>query len=372
MSEANRDEALRCLSISKNKFEDGNSEAAMKFAKKSLSLCETDEGQSWMEFLTKHAAGRPSSSGRPASSSATSTNSLPRKPPTGAAPAEEKPSRPFTPDQTDGIKKIKAMKAKGDLYGVLGLEKGCEESDIKKAYRKLALQYHPDKCGAPGTDEAFKAIGHSFAVLSDPVKKDNYDKFGVDGDASRGGGGGGFSPAQGFGRHGGFGEEISPEELFNMFFGDLAGNGINIHTRTFAAGPQFRRHQRSPFQQQQRQRQPETPQARIIQLLQVLPLLMLILFSLVSTFSVPDESLNENSYSWSRGGNYDLSRTTEIHNINYFVNNRMFDKSYAGLGNKRKLKRFEDAIENQSLKVVYSIYGICSTGAEKSEKGSGN
>lgn len=67
------------------------------------------------------------------------------------------------------------------------------------------------------------AIGHAFAVLGDADKKAKYDRFGIDSDTNRGGAGsGGF--AQGFGGPQ-FESEISPEDLFNMFFGDMSGSG---------------------------------------------------------------------------------------------------------------------------------------------------
>ena len=59
------------------------------------------------------------------------------------------------------MKKIRKCK---DYYEILGVSKDASESDLKKAYRKLALQFHPDKNNAPGAGEAFKAIGNAFAV----------------------------------------------------------------------------------------------------------------------------------------------------------------------------------------------------------------
>ncbi|TPX61336.1 hypothetical protein PhCBS80983_g01213 [Powellomyces hirtus] len=218
----NKDEALRCLQISKDKYKEGNTSAALKFATKSISLCETDEGKDWLGFISKMGstpnstaskADRPTEARKRTSSTAS------------ASEAHSSASRSYTPEQVAGIKRIKACKGKGDLYEILGLTKGCSDAEIKKAYRKLALQFHPDKCGAPGTDDAFKAIGHAFAVLGDSDKRAKYDRFGIESDNSRGGGGGGGAGGmfgQGFGGPQ-FESEISPEDLFNMFFGDMGG-----------------------------------------------------------------------------------------------------------------------------------------------------
>ena len=66
-----------------------------------------------------------------------------------------------------------------DYYEVLGLKKGASDSDIKKAYRKLALKYHPDRnAGNKGSEDQFKKISEAYAVLSDPEKKRQYDTFG--------------------------------------------------------------------------------------------------------------------------------------------------------------------------------------------------
>lgn len=98
--------------------------------------------------------------------------------------------------------------AKRDYYEVLGVEKGAGEADIKKAYRKLARQYHPDV--NPDNKEAeakFKEVTEAYEVLSDPDKKARYDQFGHSGFDPNGFGGGAGADFGGFG------------DIFDMFFG---------------------------------------------------------------------------------------------------------------------------------------------------------
>ena len=111
------------------------------------------------------------------------------------------------------------MAEKRDYYEVLGLQKGASEEEIKKAFRKMAMKYHPDK--NPGNKEAeekFKEVNEAYSVLSDPDKKSKYDRFGHAGvdPNGMGGGAGGFG---GFG--GGFG---GFEDIFDMF-GSAFGGG---------------------------------------------------------------------------------------------------------------------------------------------------
>ena len=69
-----------------------------------------------------------------------------------------------------------------DYYKILGLQsRGASEEDIKKAYRKMALKYHPDKNKSAGAEEKFKEIAEAYEVLSDPKKRQVYDQYGEEG-----------------------------------------------------------------------------------------------------------------------------------------------------------------------------------------------
>lgn len=68
-----------------------------------------------------------------------------------------------------------------DYYKVLGIQKGASDDEIKKAYRKQALRYHPDKNKSPGADDQFKEIAEAYDVLSDGKKREIYDRYGEEG-----------------------------------------------------------------------------------------------------------------------------------------------------------------------------------------------
>ncbi len=108
------------------------------------------------------------------------------------------------------------MADKRDYYEVLGLQKGASEDEIKKAYRKMAMKYHPDKNpGDKSAEEKFKEVNEAYSVLSDPDKKNKYDRFGH----------AGVDPSAGFGGAGGFEGFGGFEDIFGDIFGNMFGGG---------------------------------------------------------------------------------------------------------------------------------------------------
>ncbi|KAF9429300.1 hypothetical protein BGZ76_001517 [Entomortierella beljakovae] len=368
--EVNRDEALRCLDIARRQMNSGDFAKARKFAAKSTSLFPTPEAEAFVSKLDREEASPSSKPNVSSTSSSTNRgpgssdasgsgtgtgkssarpNSVP--PPSRPASTDHKPvERDYTPEQVAAIKKIRS--SGGDFYKVLGVSKDASDSDIKKAYRKLALQMHPDKNGAPGADEAFKIVSKAFTVLSDPQKRAIFDQHGPEDGKSSGVNYDRASPmGQGFGGGGGmhgFGEEISPEELFNMFFGGGGNFGGSFHSATFA-GPGFGgRRQYTRTQNRQHRQHPQQQHAAaeggtngFSSLIQILPLILLFILSFGSNFfSDSDISSGRNSspettdFSLEPHGVYQSARFTNIHHVPYFVNEKKFKYTFMKAGTK--------------------------------------
>lgn len=115
-----------------------------------------------------------------------------------------------------------------DFYKTLGISKDASSEEIKKAYRKLALKYHPDRGGGEEASKEFKKVNEAYQVLSDPQKRSQYDQFGKTDFSSAGGQGGfgGFSGFEGFSGFGGDGQGFEFNfgggglgDIFENFFG---------------------------------------------------------------------------------------------------------------------------------------------------------
>ncbi|MHA2102595.1 MAG: DnaJ domain-containing protein [Candidatus Hodarchaeales archaeon] len=137
---------------------------------------------------------------------------------------------------------IDTIMAKKDFYEILGIKKTADEKEIKTAYRKLALKYHPDMMKKRGYDpkraeEKFKEVNEAYAILSDKEKRAAYDRFGHNA----------FEPG-GFGQKGPYNYQsvnINPEEIFSQFFGGFDINDILGGSFGGSRGSRSRRSKRS-------------------------------------------------------------------------------------------------------------------------------
>ena len=112
--------------------------------------------------------------------------------------------------------------AKRDYYEALGLPRNATEAELKQAYRRLAMKFHPDRNpGDPEAEASFKEIKEAWEVLKDPRKRAAYDQFGHAGVGGAGPGGGGFGPGDAF------------SDIFGEVFGDIFGAGRRGRSRVF-------------------------------------------------------------------------------------------------------------------------------------------
>ncbi|XP_061848315.1 dnaJ homolog subfamily B member 14 isoform X3 [Colius striatus] len=220
--EGNRDEAEKCIGIAREALEAGNRDRALRFLGKAQKLYPTETARVLLEAIMKNGstAGEGAYCRKPASSN---EQSKPNSTKESNASAAGESGKGYTKDQMEGVFSIKKCK---NYYEVLGVSKDAGDEDLKKAYRKLALKFHPDKNHAPGATEAFKKIGNAYAVLSNPEKRKQYDLTGSEEQTCN-------HPNNGrFNFHRGCEADITPEDLFNMFFGGAfpTGRFLYVHS----------------------------------------------------------------------------------------------------------------------------------------------
>lgn len=351
--DGNRDEAQRALKLAQS-YQTSDPVKSLKLANKACSLYWSPEAAALVRALTTGEG--PSSSDpqnkknqntKPSSNSATSTSTKTtsdsghhlrsRTTPKPSAPSSNSTSSNFKPAQLEIVKKVRRHQVT-QYYEILELKRDCDESQIKSAYRKLALALHPDKNNAPGADEAFKMVSKAFQVLSDPEKRSAYDRHGADPDSRSAGvpTNSPFGSSTGTGTHFAYDDGIDPDQLFRMFFGGgfdhpgmQFGGGPTVfqfgggHT-AFRRGPTQRMwSQNQGFRRNQNRNQNEPEVRTPSTWISFLPLLVFFLVSLFQSFpslfsssSIPDPSI-----SWTPNSIYPIQRVTHgSPGVTYYVN----------------------------------------------------
>ncbi|NXV59354.1 DJB14 protein, partial [Molothrus ater] len=270
--EGNRDEAEKCIGIAREALEAGNRDRALRFLNKAQKLYPTETARVLLEAIMKNGstAGGGAYCRKPASNS---DQSKPNSTKESNASAAGESGKGYNKDQMEGVLSIKKCK---NYYEVLGVSKDAGEEDLKKAYRKLALKFHPDKNHAPGATEAFKKIGNAYAVLSNPEKRKQYDLTGSEEQTCN-------HPSNGrFNFHRGCEADITPEDLFNMFFGGAFPTG-SVHS--FSNGRAGYSHP-NQHRQSGHEREEERGDGGFSMVIQLMPIIVLIFVSLLSQLMV--------------------------------------------------------------------------------------
>ncbi|KAJ7577042.1 hypothetical protein C8J56DRAFT_972183 [Mycena floridula] len=391
--EGNRDEALRCLSIAQKHRDSANYPSARKFCQKSISLFDTPEAHKLLASINAAAASssaEPSSSTSAAEPHPSSSGAKQRKTNNGTASGIGGEKREYSTENVAVVKRVRSCKA-SEYYEILELKRECEDVEVKKAYRKLALALHPDKNGAPGADEAFKMVSKAFQVLSDPQKRTMFDQSGSDPEDRTAGSGFSTSPFSRGGRGGGFEGELSPEDLFNMFFGGGGGaqafgggfGGGPVFTTSFGPGG-FRTTSFGGQPQRQANNNARNADPRSV-FLQLLPLFLLFGISLLSSlpnlFSTPP--VPDPMFAFTPTTRYNVARHTRPHGITYHINPAEFmnhpvigpelvkegvdlrKASNLDFARGPAVTKFEGQVER-----VYSqeIYSLCQRGLEQKNR----
>lgn len=157
--------------------------------------------------------------------------------------------------------------AKKDYYDVLGLSKTATPEEIKKAYKRMAIKFHPDKNHSKHAEDAFKKISQAYQVLSDAEKRKFYDTYGTEEEAREQ-----YYRQQ----HQEYYEDIDPFNIFEMFMGPEFAN-------------QFHRRGQRTQHHHSNSNQPQTP---INNLMRLFPIIILILIYVLSYASQPAVSIN--------------------------------------------------------------------------------
>ncbi|CAL1573529.1 unnamed protein product [Knipowitschia caucasica] len=343
-----KEDADRLVEQAKQCLRSGRKERALQLLNEAQSIFPSTRARVLIEAILRNGGSRNTESnhvpppsgwrdedfGNNDTTNATKTNH---------AHSDEKHS--YTEDQRQSVLRIKNCK---DFYEILGVPKDASDEDLKKAYRKLALKFHPDKNCAPGATDAFKAIGNAYAVLSNPEKRQQYDQYGDQSSAPAPQHSTQAHPRHYRNFHRDFEPDISPEELFNIFFGGRFPTGnIHVYTNQGASYAQFYQpRRRRAYERREEVVEENQSQNTFTALLQLLPVLVLILISVFTQMMATNPPY---SLFYKPALGLVVSRETQHMGVPYYVE-KSFEKEYRG----EALDELEKTIESDYIEHLQS------------------
>ncbi len=362
----NADEGSRCMAIALEKLSRAQSasdlDSSLKFAKKAVKLnasLASEAAKVVREIEAKKRSGSSFAGGEARAKEASARRTAQETSPT------KKEYVKGTAEQEKLMRDIQSKK--NDYYAVLSVERTATDSEIKKAYRKLAVKIHPDKCQGTGAEEAFKIVSKAFACLSDSEKRAAYDRYGSEEGPQGMPGMRRRHAGQTHSPFGGFDEDIDPRELFNMFFGGGMPGGVRFHTfggngfHTFGgngfhsqrARQQHRQRQNRSNNSSRRQSEPEDLASAFARnLMQMIPILLFLFLWAFSPAPEVHYQLSPNS----PNSGYRTQLQTKKLDVPYYVKSKaQFDKSFTpGTFNRKRMEQtierdYQGMLENSCL-----------------------
>ena len=216
---------------------------------------------------------------------------------------------------------------KKDYYDILNIGKNANQDEIKKAYKKQAIKFHPDKNHSKKAEECFKKVSEAYQILSNPEKKEFYDKYGDEQE---------FRNRYYQTHQHQYEDDIDPFDIFEMFFN---GGTINLNRRNF---------RRRRYNNNNNNNENRNQRGKFFPLLQFIPLILILLLSnltdIIDFFKTPP------LYQFYKDYNYAQKRKTSINNIEYYVGNS-FIKKYPKLKNVIE-SGVEESIEKDYLNFI--------------------
>ena len=210
-----------------------------------------------------------------------------------------------------------------NYYEILGVTKETSNDDIKKAYKKLALKFHPDKNKSTKAEEAFKKIATAYQTLTDPKKRELFDKYGSEEE---------YREKIYQERQEQFAyEDFDAYDIFDMFFGNI--------------DPEILRRQRRRFRRAQAQQQVQI-NPRLMKFMPFFNILPLLLMSL--TYILPYLFKTKELYVFERTKEYPYEKKTQRYKIYYYVGQAFHDK-YRFNKDSIEMRKLETEIENKYL-----------------------
>ena len=202
-----------------------------------------------------------------------------------------------------------------DYYDILGITKQTSNDDIKKAYKKLAIKFHPDKNKSPKAEEAFKKIATAYQTLTDPKKRELFDKYGSEEE---------YREKVYQERQQAYEEEFDAYDIFDLFFGNI--------------DPEVLRRQRRRFHQRTQQTQINPKVAKFLPFLQLIPIFLMGL-----SYILPTLFQSKDLYVFEKNSDYPYEKKTHKYKISYFVGND-FKEKYK---DNNEIRKIESEIENK-------------------------